>query len=225
MLSEQQIERYSRQIILPELGGRGQEALLSARVAVVGGGMLGTMALTYLAAAGVRRLLVAAPQLADIEGLNPDCQTTTLPAPLTEVSALEAARHCDAVLACGAAPEVCALLNAACVAQHIPLVWADTAGARGLISVLAGPHLESPCYTCVAPLLGRLLAGGSSHAFADTTAALIGTLQATETIKILAGLSTPPMARLLTYDAAAGTADVMSVDRDPRCPTCGARPG
>jgi molybdopterin/thiamine biosynthesis adenylyltransferase len=225
MLSEPQIERYSRQIVLPELGGRGQETLLSATVAVVGSGGLSTAALTYLAAAGVGRLAVAAPEPSDIETLNPDCRTSTLPAPLTDVSALEVARHCDAVLACGATPEVCARLNAACVAQRTPLVWADSAGAIGLITVLVGRRLEVPCYTCVAPHLPRLLAGGdAAQALAEATAALIGTLQATETIKILAALGAAPSARLLTFDAAAGTGGELITGKDPRCATCGAHP-
>jgi adenylyltransferase/sulfurtransferase len=226
MLTEQQIERYSRQIILPELGGRGQQTLLSAAVAIVGGGALGTAAATYVAAAGVGRLTIAAPELQlDIEALNPDCQMTTLLAPLTDASAQDIARHADAVLVCGAMPTVCTLLNAACVAHRTPLVWADIVGARGLITVLVGRRLESPCYTCVAPNLSRWLSGGdAAQVLAEATAALIGTLQATETIKVLVGLGAAPAARLLTYDAAAGTVGEMAADKDPRCQTCGAHP-
>jgi molybdopterin/thiamine biosynthesis adenylyltransferase len=225
MLSDHQIERYSRQIILPEFGGRAQQTLLSATVAIVGSGTLGTTALTYLAAAGVGRVAVAAPGLrSEIQALNPDCQISLLPAPLTVGSAQEAVRHCDVVLTCSATPDGCALLNAACVAQHTPLVWADTAGAVGLITVLVGQRLESPCYTCAAPNLSRWLAGGTAaHVLAEATAALIGTLQATATIKILVGLGATPAARLLAYDAAAATVGEMTIDKDPSCTTCGAR--
>jgi len=223
MLTEQQIERYSRQIILPELGGRGQQALLSAAVAIAGGGVLGTAAATYIAAAGVGRLTIAAAELQlDIEALNPDCHTSTLQASLSDASAQDIARQADAVLVCGAPPQVCALLNAACVAQRTPLVWADTAGALGLVIVLAGPSSTAPCYACVAPHLSRGLAGGdAAPVLADATAALIGTLQATETIKMLVGLGATPAPRLLTYDAAAGTVGEMTVGKDPRCQTCG----
>lgn len=223
MLSEQQIQRYSRQIILPELGGRGQQTLLSGTVAVVGSGALSTAAITYLAASGVGRLAVATPELqSELEALNPDCQTSPLPVPLTDASALAVAAHCDAVLSCGAPPEVCALLNTACVAQRTPLVWAETAGALGLIAVLVGRRGESPCYTCVAPHVPRLLAGGNAaHALAEATATFIGTLLVTETIKILGAVGVTLAARVLTYDAAAGTVDSITTDKNPRCPTCG----
>ena len=223
MLSDHQIERYSRQIVLPELGGRGQQTLLSAAVAVIGSGTLSTAALTYLAAAGVGRLTVVAPELcSQIEALNPDCHTSTLSAPFTDVSALEVAGHCDAVLACGATPELCTLLNAACVAQRTPIVWADSAGALGLVTVLVGWRQESPCYMCVARDVSRLLAAGdAAHVLAEAAAVFIGTVQATETVKLLADLGAIPAAQLLRYDAAAGTAEVVPLKKDPRCPTCG----
>src|SRR5271169_5384355 len=103
MLNHQQIERYSRQIILPQLGGRGQETLLAHSIAIVGSDGLSTTAALYLAGAGVGRLLLSAPlPLSAIDGLNPDCRTTALPTPLTRAVADEVA-GCDTVLVCGPA--------------------------------------------------------------------------------------------------------------------------
>ena len=224
MLSEQQIERYSRQIILPQLGGRGQERLLSAKVAIVGRGELATAAALYVAAAGIGTLAIGAPELQSVlDGLNPDCHVSVLPAPLTSERALETAGRYEAVLASGAAPGVCTALNAACVARRTPLVWGDTAGPLGLVTVLAGDHPESHCYACVQSQVPRLLAGGdAAHALAEAAAAFIGTLQATEAIKLLIGLDTNSAGRLLAYNAAAGTVGEVTVARDPRCRVCGA---
>jgi molybdopterin/thiamine biosynthesis adenylyltransferase len=224
MLSEQQIERYSRQIILPQLGGRGQQALLSATLAIAGRPDLSSVAATYVAAAGVGTLALSAAQLPPgIEELNPDCHISTLPVLLTEAVAQEMARRSHVVLACGATRDACTLLDAACVAQHTPLVWGDASGALGLVAILAGGRRELPCYTCVQAHLSRLLAAAdASHPLASSAAAFIGTLQATEAIKTLIGLGASETAQVLTYDAAAGMVGATALVKDPRCPTCGA---
>ena len=223
MLSESQIERYSRQIILPQLGGRGQEKLLSATVAVVGGDRLGITAATYLAAAGVGRLVVAAPRVqSEIEGLNPDCQIAALP--LSAVAIAAALRGCTAALACGATPDECTVINSACIAQRITLIWGHTLGTHGWVTVLAGHREQSPCYACVAPHVSRAAADDAANdPLADATAAFIGTLQATATIEALLGLDVSLATRLLTYDAAAGTFGEEVVGKDPHCAACGER--
>ena len=145
MLSDQQIERYSRQIILPQWGGRGQETLLAASIAIVGSDAISTAAAMYLAGAGVGRLALSAPApLSALDGLNPDCRTTALPTLLTPAAADEVAR-CDVVLVCGAASGTWQTLNAACIAQRTPLVWGETAGSRGLVAVFAGHRPASAC--------------------------------------------------------------------------------
>ena len=222
MLSEPQIERYSRQIIVSQVGGRGQQALLSATVAIVGCGDLSSAAAVYLAAAGVGRLTVSEPSpLAELERVNPDCRVSPLSSPLTRTAAEEMVRNCNVVLASGAAHEVCAVLNAACLTQHTPLLWGDTTGSLGVVTVIAGDHPGSPCYTCVhTQLLRPLAAGNAIDPLAAATAAFIGTLQATEAIKLLLGLGPIATGRLLTYDAVAATFDEVAVARDPHCATC-----
>jgi len=222
MLTEQQIERYSRQIVLPQLGGRGQERLLSAAIAVVGHGPTSTAAATYLAAAGIGNLMIAEPSLrSDVEGLNPDCRVSPLPSPLTGSAAADVARSCRVVLANNLAHDVGAVLAAACVAERTPLVWGESVGSAGLIAVFAPRHGASPCYACVAAHASALLGtGDTGHPLAEATAAFIGTLQATEAIKSLLGLEACPAGRVLTYDALAGSLGDVTVAQRPDCPTC-----
>ena len=222
MLNDQQIERYSRQIILPQVGGRGQETLLAASIAIVGSNGLSTAAAMYLAGAGVGRLALSTPApLSAIDGLNPDCRITALPALLTRAGA-DAVARCDTVLMCGPAFESWQMLNAAGVAQRTPIVWGATARARGCVAVLAGRGTEPSCHACVQTQAAQLLSGGDAcDRLADATAAFVGTLLATEALKILIGLDAAPAASFLTYDAGAGVIDEVAFSRDARCRVCG----
>jgi molybdopterin-synthase adenylyltransferase len=222
MLNDVQIERYSRQIVLPQVGGRGQEKLLSATIAILGSHDASRSAAVYVAAAGIGRLMVSAvPLVSELEGLNPDCHISALP-PLTSVVAEETARRCDVILACGAGPDVCTALNSACIARQTPFIWGDTTDAGGLVAVLGRARRDSACYACIQPHVSRVLAGGdASHGLAEATAAFIGTLQATEAIKMLIGLDAMPSGRVLQYDAATGTVSELIVTKDVGCSACG----
>jgi molybdopterin/thiamine biosynthesis adenylyltransferase len=223
MLTDQQIERYSRQIILPQLGGRGQQRLLDASVAVVGSDDHCATAAVYLAAAGVGRLSLSLVALPALTAVNPDCALTPLPASMTRASASEIARTCDVVLGCGAGNDACTLLNAACVAAHTPFVWGDTHGWLGRVAVLAGADSDAPCYACLrAQASPEPVHSEQPAALADATAAFIGTLQATEAIKLLLGMRATPAGLVLTYDALAGAVDEQHVAKYPHCATCGA---
>jgi len=223
MLSDQQIERYSRQIILPQVGGRGQETLLAASVAIIGRDDLGTVAATYLAAAGIGRLaLSAAAPLAAIDGLNPDCRITALPTPLTRAVVDEVAGY-DAVLICGAVSGTWQMLAAGCVAQHTPLLWGEAAGSRGLVAAVPGHCAEPPCAACVRAQATQLLSGGDAgNGLADVTAAFVGTLLATAALKMLIRAEAAPAASLLTYDASAAVIHNVALSKTPHCPACGA---
>jgi molybdopterin/thiamine biosynthesis adenylyltransferase len=177
----------------------------------------------YLAAAGVGRLALSAPApLSAIDGLNPDCRTTALPTLLTRAAG-DAVANCDAVLVCGAASGTWQILNAACVAQHTPLLWGETAGSRGFVGVFAGHRPASACAACARAQAAQLLSGGDAcDGLADATAAFVGTLLATEALKILVGLEALPCASLVAYDAVAGTVDAVGLTRDRRCADCGA---
>jgi len=224
MLSEQQVERYSRQIILPQVGGRGQQKLLSAAIAVVGRRDLSATVALYLAAAGIGRLILSAPSpLSEAAGVNSDCRVSPLPSPVTRDVSVDLAHHCSVIVASGASPEVCDMLNAACVARGTTLVWADTAGSLGLATVFRRDADQCPCYACVrTPLSHWLAAAAAPDAFAEAVAAFIGTVQATEAIMQVVGLDRPATARVMAYDAVAGMMNDMTIARNPHCSTCAA---
>jgi molybdopterin/thiamine biosynthesis adenylyltransferase len=222
MLTEQQVERYSRQIILPQVGGRGQQRLLEASVAIVGADDRCATAAVYLAAAGVGRLGISPTAAPALTAVNPDCALSHLP-PVTRATAVDIVRTCDVVLACGAGYDTCILLNAACVAAHTPFLWGDTHGPLGHVAVLAGDDTDAPCYACLRARDSQQPAHGEQPAvLAEATAAFVGTLQATEAIKLLLGMRATPAGLVLTYDALAGTVTERRVANDPHCATCGA---
>ncbi len=230
MLSEEQIARYSRQIILPQIGGKGQQALLSAAGAVVGTGEMAATAALYLAAAGLGALTLAgaaetAPE--DLEALNPDCRVALCAAPAEATMADGLVRGHDVIIAADAAVELVSELNVACVAQRKPLVWGGVDGGIGCMAVLGGAP-AAVCYGCLQQHRRvRLLPHESSRggsAVLGAVAAFIGTLQATAAIKHILGLPSATVARLLTYDALAAGICETRLDTEPGCPICRTTP-
>lgn len=213
MLTDQQIERYSRQIILPNVGGRGQEGLLSASVALVGTGELCVTAAQYLAAAGVGRLTVPAPVLAAVEDLNPDCRAQPS-------SSAEVVRSHDVVISAGAPLETCRAVNAACVACGTPLVWGELGGRVGQVTVFAGHRPDAPCYQCARPQPNGEVE--AADVLAGVTAALVGTLLATEALKAVLGIGRSLTGRMLVYDLRGTVVHESALSKDPLCIDCGA---
>jgi molybdopterin/thiamine biosynthesis adenylyltransferase len=232
MLSDEQIERYSRQIILPQIGGRGQEALLAATVVLRGDGSLIEAACLYLAAAGVGRLLLVdvdgGERLADsLTQLNPDCRSLARPA-VDDRRTLVG----EASVVIESPPDRRgAVFNDACATLRRPLVWGTSRNGIGLVSVLCHGD-ATPCLACLqldsttqADQVERVM-------FSDLAAGFVGTQQATETIKIIVGLESSLAGRLLTFDVLADTVHDTPVARDPACVVCssgtvtrGAEPG
>jgi molybdopterin/thiamine biosynthesis adenylyltransferase len=213
MLSDTQIERYSRQILLPQVGGRGQIALLSATVTVYGSQALATTAALYLAAAGVGHLRVSPPTAAAIAGVNPDCEVASPAA----VSAADTVPGAAAVLCAGAGAATCAVIDAACLAAGIPLIIGEATGTVGWLSVRNAP--DAACATCLAP--PRADTGDGDAPLGGVAAALIGTLLATEAVKIVLGLQPSYVGHRVTFDVLAGDVRDEPVTQDPRCPVCG----
>ncbi len=211
MLSDTQIERYSRQIILPQVGGRGQAALLSATVTIGGDDQLATTAGRYLAAAGIGRLRVSPPLAAAIDGMTPDCQVTCLAS-----DAAAAVRGAAVVLCAGAAVLPCVQLHAAGVAAGVPVIFAAATDAVGWMSACAGT--DGPCYECLVRQLERV--GSETAPLGTVVAGCMGTLLATEAIKLVLGLRPSYVGRLVTVDVLAGDVRVTDVIKDPRCTVC-----
>jgi len=221
MLSETQIERYSRQIILPEIGGSGQARLLAASCAVWGVGDLARTAALYVAAAGVGALQLVPELLAETQGLNPDCQLSELPVARLSVDAVAAIRGTDVILAAGAGEPTCRLLNAACLAQGTPLLWGEATNRMGWCMVLAHPGLASACYECRPHV--RVSTEDADAALPGVPGAFIGALLATEAIKMILGVGTVAADRMLVYEALEQSVRAVPLERNRTCSACSQR--
>lgn len=248
--TEAQIRRYSRQIILPHLGGKGQRRLLSSKVLVVGAGGLGSPAALYLAAAGVgtlgivdfdavelsnlhRQILHSTPDLGRpktesagdaIQGLNPDVDLALHQERLTSENALAILEAYDVVVEGSDNFPTKYLVNDACVFLGKPLVLGAVYQFEGQASVfLPG---EGPCYRCIFPEPPPPGAVPSCQeaGVLGVVPGLIGCIQATETIKLLLGAGETLVGRFLIYDALNMDFTELRVERDRECPVCGDRP-
>lgn len=248
--SAEEIRRYSRHLILPEFGARGQKKLKAAKVLVVGAGGLGSPAAMYLAAAGVgtlglvdfdvvdlsnlqRQLLhhtsdVGRPKLESaqekLQAINPEVKLSPHPVRLSSQNALELFAPYDLVLDGTDTFATRYLINDACVLTGKPNVSASVFRFEGQVSVFCVK--DSPCYRCLYP---EPPAPGLSPSCGEggvlgIVPGVIGTLQATEAIKVIAGIGEPLIGRLLTFDALAMSFRQFKVKKDPRCPVCGPAP-
>jgi len=227
MLSDSQIERYSRQIILPQVGGKGQEKLLRARVLVNGSGPLQTAALFYLAAAGVGTLGVLANTppsvfsalVADQEEatsrvltrLNPDC-TVVVHTGADAIRPAHLVQQYDLVLS---APDP---LHDACYAARRPFICAQVASSEAWLFVCRGYEPDQPCLHCLPVQLGQ---SRESTAFTEVAALFLGTLQTTEALKSILGLHQTSRGKLLRCQFPALHFSASLVKKDPGCSLCG----
>jgi len=224
MLSDPQIERYSRQIILPQVGGKGQEKLLRARVLVNGSGPLQTAALFYLAAAGVGTIGVItddssavlsafAPEqketsTAALTRLNPDCVVVTYKTRETTDSK-QIVNEYDLVIA---PPDP---LHEVCYALHRPFLCAQISAVGAWLFPCLGYEPDRPCLRCLPP---HLFAGADTVPLASL---FLGTLQATEAIKLVLGLSHSSQGKLLSCQFPAWQFSEQVILKDPQCQLCG----
>ncbi|MBN2439277.1 MAG: HesA/MoeB/ThiF family protein [Deltaproteobacteria bacterium] len=243
MITDKERKRYIRQI--PMIGEAGQERLKSARVLVAGAGGLGTVISLYLAAAGVgclrivdcdavepsnlnRQILhwsgdIGRPKTASIEeklaALNPLIRIETVSGRITEESIEKMVRSCDLIVDAMDNFPTRYLLNRTAVAKGIPFIHGAVRGFFGqATTVIPG---KTPCLRCIFP-------GGISPQevpIVGATCGVIGSIEATEAIKLLAGLGEPLSGRLFLWDGLALSADSVTVERDPSCPVCGIRKG
>ncbi len=226
MLSDSQIERYSRQIILPQVGGKGQEKLLRARVLVNGSGPLQTAALFYLAAAGVGTIgalastpasvfsaLVAdqAEATSDIlTRLNPDC-TVVIHKGEDVIRPAHLVQQYDLVLS---APDP---LHNACYASRRPFICAQVASSEAWLFICRGYEPEQPCLHCLPAQLGQ---SGENTALTEMAAMFLGTLQTMEAIKLILGLHQGSRGKLLRCQFPTLHFSTSIVKKDPGCPLC-----
>ncbi len=248
MLTKEQIKRYGRQLLIPEIGGKGQEKLLKAKVLVVGAGGLGSPAMEFLAAAGVGRIGIADGDEVDItnlhrqtihagnlgvnkaesaasfvEKLNPDVEVDVYPFHLTAENAREVISKYDVVLDCTDSFSSRFLINDACVLESRPFVHAAVLRFEGQIMTVI-PH-ETACYRCFlpeAPPPGSVPSCREAGIIGTTTA-FFGVLQANEAIKLILGKGELFTNRLLYADLLHNDFNFIDVRRQEDCRVCGER--
>ena len=249
-LSKEQIARYSRQLILPQIGVRGQERLLASSALLVGAGGLGSPAALYLAAAGVgtlglidpesvapsnlhRQVLHDTPAIGRpkvrsagdrLTALNPDVTVRTYQERLTAANALELVRGYDLVLDGSDNFPTRYLVNDACVLSDRWLVHGGVVHLRGQVLVIR-PR-QSACLRCVfpEPPEAEAIPSCQEAGVLGTAAGIIGSVMAHEALKILLGIGEPLTDRLLVLDGLRTRMREVAVRRDAACAACGDAP-
>ena len=246
-MSEAQAKRYSRHLLVPEVGEEGQFKLLDSRVLLIGAGGLGSPAAYYLAAAGVGTIGIIDADVVDdsnlqrqilhntqrigqykaesaretIEALNPDVKVITHIERLDESNVARIIADYDVILDGTDNFPTRYLLNDAALIANKPVVHGSVFRFEGQLTVFK-PY-EGPCYRCLYPEPPPMaLAPSCAEAgVLGVLPGIIGILQATETIKLLLGIGDPLVGRMMTYDALAGEFNELRLFRDPKCAACG----
>ena len=249
-LTAEQRERYSRHLLLPEVGPDGQQKLLDAKVLLLGAGGLGSPAALYLAAAGVGTLGIVDNDEVDlsnlqrqvihsserigvpkvdsaeetINALNPDVKVDKYPVRLGPDNIVEIISGYDIVVDGLDNFPTRYLLNDASVRLGIPVVSAAILGFEGQLSVFK--PFDGPCYRCLFPVPppAELAPSCGANGVLGVLPGTMGLLQATEVIKLILGEGDPLIGRLLMYDALSATVSEVKVRRDPDCPICSRDP-
>ncbi len=245
LLSDAELERYSRQILLPGFDLEGQERLRTARVLVIGAGGLGSPAALYLAGSGVGRLTLcdgdqvelsnlhrqilhrtadlgcnkAVSATRALTALNPEIRIVPLPQRMTAAMLHEMAGAADVILDGSDNFATRYAVNAAAMRAGKPLVSGAVSGYLGQVTVF---RAGGPCFACLYPEEGRDGESDcSSQGILAPLAGIIGSIMATETLKLLLGLGEGLHERLLRLDAATMRFRTVRLHRDPACTVCG----
>lgn len=247
-LSDKQLDRYARHIVLREIGGPGQTKLLDATVAIVGAGGIGSPAIQYLAAAGVGRLIVIDDDRVELSNLqrqtlfgdddlgatkaetakrsvariNPD---VTLEARVERIDSANAARllaGCDAVLDGSDNFATRLVVADAALAARIPLVSAAVGQFEGQLGVFRGWEADKPCYRCfVGAAPDRDEASCAEQGVLGAMTGAMGSLAALETMRVIVPFGEDSAGKLLLVDALSLRFRALILPKDPGCPGCG----
>lgn len=249
-LSDTEIERYARQVVMPELGEAGQKKLLEARVLILGAGGLGAPVSAGLAGAGIGHLTILDEDIIDITNLNRQFihKTKNLSHPksdsaaqfiqqlnpeiavqgqhirFTSATAEALVDAHDLVIDCTDNPETRYLANATCQQLKTPLIFGGAIRTDGQITSFVPNNPHSPCLRCIFPqteLDYDQAPSCANSGILGSTTLVIGGLQTAEALKILGNFGTPLIGRLLLYDGLANSFTEIAVSPDPACPVCG----
>ena len=249
-LTAEQRERYSRHLLIPEIGIEGQLKLLDAKVLLLGAGGLGSPTALYLAAAGVGTLGIVDDDVVDLSNLqrqiahtndrigvpkvdsaeqaiheiNPDVEVVKYQTRLDASNIMEIIEGYDVIVDGVDNFPTRYLLNDASVRLKIPVVSASILGFDGQLSVFA-PY-EGPCYRCLYPTPppAELAPSCGANGVLGALPGIMGVLQAIEVVKLVTGAGEPLIGRLLLYEALGTTFTNLKLKRDPECPICSRDP-
>ncbi|MBF0185282.1 MAG: molybdopterin-synthase adenylyltransferase MoeB [Magnetococcales bacterium] len=248
-LTPLQVQRYSRQLLLKEIGGQGQARLLAGRMVLVGAGGLGSPAAFYLAAAGVGRLVIvdddqvelsnlqrqilhsqarlgepkAASAATALHALNPEIEVIAQSERLSEENVMALVQQGDVILDGSDNFATRYLLNSACFRAGKPLVSAAVLGFEGQLATFRhGVDATAPCYRCLYP---EVPAAGAtptcrSAGILGGVAGILGSWQAVEAIKELLGIGESLAGHLLLINSLHGQIMRIRIEQNPRCPVC-----
>ena len=250
-LAPAQRRRYSRHLLIPEVGEEGQERLLAGRMLIVGAGGLGSPASLYLAAAGVGRLGIVDADVVDdtnlqrqivhstarfgepkadsaaetLRALNPDVEVKTFQERLTSENVDRIlAENWDVIIDGADNFPTRYLVNDASVWHDIPVIHGSIYRFEGQVTVFSPG--SGPCYRCLFPTPPppELAPSCAEGGVLGVLPGVIGSLQASEALKLVLGIGDPLVGRLLLFDALAATFTEVALRRDPECPVCGEQP-
>ncbi|MGC6390058.1 HesA/MoeB/ThiF family protein [Ewingella sp. S1.OA.A_B6] len=246
MLSDQAFMRYSRQLLLEEFGPKGQEKIQAAKVLIVGLGGLGSPAALYLAAAGVGTLILADDdrlhitnlqrqilyRTADLDQskvrlakrellrLNPLCEVESITERLTGDTLTAAVSVADLVLDCSDNMATRHAVNRACIEAKKTLISGSAVGFSGQLFVLEPPYTQG-CYACLYPDQATPIRNCRTSGVLGPVVGVIGTLQALETLKIIAGMGSALSGKLRLFDGKQQSWCTVQLTRSETCTACG----
>jgi molybdopterin/thiamine biosynthesis adenylyltransferase len=246
-LSDAQLDRYARQIVLKEIGGEGQRKLLNGRIVVVGAGGIGSPALQYLAAAGIGRITIIDDDRVDlsnlhrqtlydtcdvgqpktllaqsrVEALNPDVAVDIVQGRIDAGNAASFIAGADAVLDGSDNFETRLAVADAALAARVPLISASVVQFEGQLAVYRGWEPDKPCYRClVGSEPDRPEASCSEQGVLGPAAGVMGSLAALEVIRALTGFGDDSAGKLLLVNTLALHFRTVKLPKDPGCPAC-----
>lgn len=251
-MRDDELLRYARHILLDDISIEGQSRLLASRVLVVGAGGLGSPVCMYLASAGIGEIRVADDDVVELSNLqrqimhtnerlgqskvasaavamtqiNPELRVIPLPVRLAGDALAEQVAAVDLVLDCCDNFQTRHAINRACVQAGVPLVSGAAVRFEGQVCVYDTRRDSSPCYNCLFPEAEDVTPTNCATmgVFAPLVG-IIGSMQAAEALKVLAGIGQPLLGRLVMFDARLMHWHEVKVPRDPSCPVCSNRPG
>ncbi len=249
-MNDEQLLRYSRQIMLPQIDIEGQQKLLDAKVLILGAGGLGCPAAIYLAAAGVGRLTlydddevdlsnlqrqiahhtqdIGTPKVIStketLNALNSDTKVQAVKQRLEGEMLIKAVADADVVLDCSDNFTTRFAVNKACVQLQTALVSGAAVRFEGQVSVFTPGKNDSPCYNCLYSDIGEEAQNCSQNGVAAPITGIIGCIQALEAIKLIVNFGQTLTGRLLLLDGMTMEWNSMRLKKNPCCPTCGKMP-